>query len=184
MSFDNLCFQVQIQFCRPLRGAYNWIVLSPTLLGHLDTLVPSALKANKFSGPPALWSPQTCFGPPHMCAVCGDFEDWVRLQVSIKIIVQLRPTWSQQYVCLLCFTDLVIVIVPVSNDRELSFCTDWIHITPSKWFQFSAFLWYWALLSWMSASLKSSQIPLAWDVSCRKGKEWSYSGTYSSKIMA
>ena len=80
------------------------------------------------------------FGPPHMCAVCGDFEDWLRLQVSINIIVQLRPTWSQQYVCLLCFTDLVIVIVPVSNDRELSFCTDWIHITPSKWFQFSAFL--------------------------------------------
>ena len=35
-------------------GAYG-IVLSPRLLGHLDTLVmvPSAFKANKFSGPPA-----------------------------------------------------------------------------------------------------------------------------------
>ena len=43
--------------------------------GQLATLVPSALKANKFSGPPAFWSPPTCFGPPHMCAVCVDFED-------------------------------------------------------------------------------------------------------------
>ena len=34
-------------------------------------------------------------------------------------------------VCLLCFTDLVIVIVPVSNDRRLSFCTDWIHNSQS-----------------------------------------------------
>ena len=48
--------------------------MSPPLLGQLDALVPSALKASKFSGPPALWSPQTC-GPPHMFAVCVDFED-------------------------------------------------------------------------------------------------------------
>ena len=69
-------------------SACNWIVLSPTLLGHLDALVPSALKANKFSGPPALWSPQTCFGPPHMCAVCGDFEDWVwRLPQTLHLSI-------------------------------------------------------------------------------------------------
>ena len=61
------------QSCRPL-GAY-WIVLSPTLLGQLDTLVLSALRANKFSGLPTCWSPQTCFGPLHMCAVCGNFKD-------------------------------------------------------------------------------------------------------------
>ena len=64
-QFDTLSFPEQIQFCRPL-GAY-WIVLSPTLLGQLDTLVPSALKANKFSGPSAFWSPQTCL-VPRTCA--------------------------------------------------------------------------------------------------------------------
>ena len=53
----------------------NCFVPYTALLGQLDTLVPSALKANKFSGPPAFWSPQTWFGPPHMCAVCGNFKD-------------------------------------------------------------------------------------------------------------
>ena len=74
-QFDTLSSPVQIQFWRPLRGACNWIVLSPTLLYHLHTLVPSALKSNNFLvhqpfGPP------NCFGPPHMCAVCSDFEEW------------------------------------------------------------------------------------------------------------
>ena len=60
--FDTLSFPEQIQFCTPL-GAY-WIVLSPTLFGQLDTL---ALKANKFSGPPAFWSPQLAL-VPRTCA--------------------------------------------------------------------------------------------------------------------
>ena len=63
--FDTLSFPEQIQFCTPL-GAY-WIVLSPTLFGQLDTL---ALKANKFSGPPAFWSPQLAL-VPRTCAPCA-----------------------------------------------------------------------------------------------------------------
>ena len=63
-----LSFPEQIQFCRPL-GAY-WIVLSPTLLGQCDTLVPSALKANKFSGPLAFWSRQLAL-VPRTCAPCA-----------------------------------------------------------------------------------------------------------------
>ena len=99
-QFDTVCFPVQIQFCCPLWGSYNWIVLSPTLLGHLDTLVPSALKANKFSGPPALWSPQTCFGPPHMCAVCVDFKDRGLLYwyLVVMMMVMVLP-WNVDQAC-------------------------------------------------------------------------------------
>ena len=38
--------------------------------GQLDTLVPSALKANKFCGPSALWSQQIAL-VPHTCAPCA-----------------------------------------------------------------------------------------------------------------
>ena len=75
MSIWHYIFQNNWVLSSSIRGAYNWIVLFPTLLGQLDTLVPSTLKAIKFSGPPAFWSPQTCFGPPHICAVCGNFKD-------------------------------------------------------------------------------------------------------------
>ena len=64
-----LSFPEKNQFCRPL-GAY-WIVLSPILLGQLDTLVPSALKGNKFSGPPAFWSPKFA-SVPCTCALCAE----------------------------------------------------------------------------------------------------------------
>ena len=63
------------------------IVLFPTLLLHLDTMVPSALKANNFSGPPAIWSSQTCFGPLHMC---GDFEDRHQLSSTISHFNQTK----------------------------------------------------------------------------------------------
>ena len=35
------------------------------------------LLPTKFSGPAAFWSPKTFFGPPHICAVCGDFRNRV-----------------------------------------------------------------------------------------------------------
>ena len=39
--------------------------------GQLDTLVPSALKANKFSGPPAFWSPPKFGLVLRTCAPCA-----------------------------------------------------------------------------------------------------------------
>ena len=60
---------------KQLRGSKGKVFTFYFYFGQLDTLVPSALKANKFSGPPAFWSPQTWVGPPHMCAVCGNFKD-------------------------------------------------------------------------------------------------------------
>ena len=85
-QFDTLGYPERIQLCRHL-GAY-WIVLSPTLLSQLDTLVPSALKTNRFSGLPAFWSPQTCFGPPHMCAVCVNFKDRETLRQNFPLSIE------------------------------------------------------------------------------------------------
>ena len=64
-------------------SACNLIFLSPTLLGHLDALVPSALKAHKFSGPPALWSPQT-YLVPCTCAPCASILRTGRLHKNEK----------------------------------------------------------------------------------------------------
>ena len=57
-QFDTLSFPLRMKFCCPLHCFY-----------HLNALVPWALKANKFSGPPALWSPKTCFGPPPCASI-------------------------------------------------------------------------------------------------------------------
>ena len=57
-SMGILCsFSEQIQFCRPL-GAY-WIILSPTLLSQLDTLVPQLSKLISFQVHQLL-VPRTC----------------------------------------------------------------------------------------------------------------------------
>ena len=48
------------------------VLLSSPLLGQLDALVPSALKASKL-----VFVPPNLLGPPHICATCVDFEDRV-----------------------------------------------------------------------------------------------------------
>ena len=54
-----LSFPVQIQFCRPLHCLVISTLWSPRLSKLISCLV------------------HQLFGPPHMCAVCGDFEDRV-----------------------------------------------------------------------------------------------------------
>ena len=66
-------------------GAY-WIVLSPILLGQLDTMVPSALKANNFQvyqlfGPPKLAL------VPRTCAPCAE-----TLRTGVKQSIDTKPS--------------------------------------------------------------------------------------------
>ena len=63
-QFDTLSFPVRIKFCRPL----HCLAISTLWFPQLSKLI--SFLVDQLFGPP-----QTCFGPPHMCAVCVDFKD-------------------------------------------------------------------------------------------------------------